>query len=604
MIRKLLILFSICWIALQANADEVRLKMSAPTIVTLGEQFSLTLQLNAKGENLRMPTINNFNILYGPNRSVSSSTQIINGKVTQTTNYTYTFVLQAQKEGKYTIAPATIKSGRKVYESNSINIEVIKGRNTQATQGNRTRQNSKQSSSGNVSDEDLFIKYDVDKTNVYKGEIITAALKLYTRVSVTSIADQKLPSFEGFWTQDLDAEQTNTREAVNGIIYNVITFAKTKLIPQQSGTLTINPANIVFNIQQRVAPTSVFDDLFGSVRTINKATATPKVTINVKDLPPAPANFKGAVGQFKLSSEIDNYTLKANEAITIHTKISGNGNLKHINPVNYNFPPDFEIYDPNTTYNIKATDAGIIGSTSFEQVIIPRYEGNFTIPAKAFVFFNPKTKKYQTLYTKEFKITVTPGDDNQNTAIVSTLSKEDVRFIGEDIRFIKKNNAKIHVINQFFIATPTFYLLYLIAILIFVVVLIWQRKRAKDNANVALMRNKQASKMARKHLRAASECVKKNDTDKFYDALLKAFWGYLSDKLNIAMADLNRDNARATLKSYQVSDETIDTFMEMIDVCEMARYAPSASNMEIGDFYKKAEKLIGQFEKQIRKKVA
>ncbi len=603
MIRKLLIIFSILWIALQANADDVRFKMSAPSIVTLGEQFSLTLQLNAKGDNLRMASIDNFDVLYGPTRSVSSSTQYINGKVTKNTSYTYTYVLRGKKEGKFTIAPATIKSDRKVYESNSINIEVIKGRTGNSQPQNQQQQNTQQSSNG-ISSNDIFIKYDVDKTNVYKGEIITAELKLYTRISVSSIVDQELPSFEGFWTQDLDQQQTQTREAIDGIIYNVITIAKTKLIPQQSGKLTIEPANIVFNIQQRVAPTSVFDDFFGSVRNIQKPTSTPRVTINVKDLPPAPAGFKGAVGQFKLNSEIDKYTLKANEAINIRTQISGNGNLKHINPIAYDFPPDFEVYDPNTNYNIKATDTGIIGSTSFEQVIIPRYEGTFTIPAKAFVFFNPQTKKYQTLYTKEFKINVEAGDENQNTAIVSSLSKEDVQFIGEDIRFIKKKNAKIHQINQFFIATPMFFLLYLIALVLFIGVLIWQRKLAKDNANAALMRNKKASKMARKHLKAAAECVKKNDTDQFYDALLKAFWGYLSDKLNISMADLNRDNARTTLKSYQVKDETIDDFIEMVDVCEMARYAPSASSMEIGDFYKKAEKLITQFEKQIRKKVA
>ena len=605
MIRKLFIFFSIFWIALQANADEVKFSMSAPSIVTLGEQFSLTLSLNAKGDDLRMPTLSNFTILYGPNRSSSTSMQYINGKMTQNVSYTYTYVLQAKSEGTFTVNPATIKSGRKVYESNALNIQVIKGRAPNTNQQNSSNSQNTQQSSG-ISDDDVFIRYEVNKKTAFKGEMITAALKLYSRVGL-SIEDQTLPSFEGFWTQDIDipsVEQTRTREAVDGIIYNVYTLNKKQIIPQQTGQLSIEPANFVFAIQQRVAPTSVFDDFFGSVKTIKKASSTPKVTINVKALPQAPAGFKGAVGQFSLTSEINNDHIKANEAITLKVKISGNGNLKHINPLEFDYPADFEIYDPNTNYNISATDAGIVGSTTFEQVVIPRYEGDFTIPSKAFVFFNPVTKNYQTLYTKKFNIQVDKGDESQTASVVSSMSKEDVRFIGQDIRYIKNDGLALLPINSFFIATPKFYLAYLVVLVVFVLVLIFQRKRAKENANAALMKNKKASKMARKHLKSAGICVKNNDTDRFYDAILKAFWGYLSDKLNIPMAELNRDNARATLQKYQVDETTIDNFIEMIDVCEMARYAPSASNMEIGDFFKKAEKLIGQFEKQIRKKVA
>ena len=605
MIRKLFIFFSIFWFALQANADEVKFTMSAPSIVTLGEQFSLTLSINEQGEELRMPTLDNFDVLYGPNRTSSTSVQYINGKMTRNTSYTYTYVLQAKTEGTFTLNPATIKAKRKVYESNALNIQVIKGRTTN-TQPNNSGSRDTQQQTATVSDDDVFVRYEVDKKSAYKGEMISVVLKLYSRVGL-SIEDQSLPSFEGFWTQDIDipnVEQTRTREAVDGIIYNVYTLNKKQIIPQQTGQLSIEPANFVFSIQQRVAPTSIFDDFFGSTRSIRKQSSTPKVTINVKDLPTAPGGFKGAVGDFKLSSEVNTNVIKANNAITLKVTISGNGNLKHINPLELNYPADFEIYDPNTNYNIRVTDAGIIGSTTFEQVVIPRYEGEFTIPAKPFVFFNPNTKKYQTLYTKEFKIKVEKGDESQNTSVVSTLSKEDVRFIGQDIRYIKNDGLALLPFNQFFIATPKFYLIYLIAIVVFVLVLILQRKRAKENANAALMRNKQANKMARKHLKSAGICVKNNNTDQFYDAILKAFWGYLSDKLNIPMAELNRDNARTTLQKYQVNEETINNFIEMIDVCEMARYAPSASNMEIGEFYKQAEKLIGQFEKQIRKKIA
>jgi hypothetical protein len=594
-------------IGLNSFADDVKFSMSAPDIVTTGEQFSLTLSLNASGEDLRMPDISNFDILMGPSVSQSRSFSAINGKMTQSVNFSYTYVLRAQSEGTFTIPPASIKSGRNVYQSNSITIKAIKGRQPVATsssssgnaQGNPTQSNSASSSKDN-----LFIQFETDKRNVYKGEMILVVFKLYSRVSL-SVADQTLPSFEGFWSQDIEippADQTRAREAVDGIIYNVYTLQKKILIPQQTGTLYIEPAEMVFNVQQRVASNNVFDDFFGSVQNVRVPVKSNRVAIQVKDLPSPPANFKGAVGRFTMTSTIDKTNIKSNEAITIKTKVSGSGNLKHINPLNFSFPADFEVYDPKTSYEFKASESGINGSTNFEQVIIPRFAGNFTIPSQDFVYFDPSSQSYKTLSTQPFEIHVEKGSDEQSKTVVSSMSKQDVKYIGKDIRFIKPEIRKLKPKNSIFFGSFNFYLTYFAALLGFVFLVFFQQKRIRENANIALMRNRKASKMARERLKAASLCVKTNNKDEFFDSLMRAFWGYLSDKLTLPLSELSRDNAKATLSRYNVDESTIEEFISLIDTCEMARFAPTAVSEPIGDLYLKAENLMSTFEKQIRKK--
>lgn len=603
MIKKLLFIV-LLFTGIMGRADEVRFTMSAPEIVTVGEQFSLTLSLNAKGEDLRMPELANFDILMGPSVSSSRSFQSINGKMTQSVNYSYTYILQASQEGNYTLSPATISSGKKRYQSNALSIKVIQGRQPATTGGGSTQGAQQNSNNAAISSEQLFIRFETDKKTVFKGEMIMATFKLYSRVGL-SVVDQSMPSFEGFWTQDIDlpqADQTRTREAVDGIIYNVYTLQKKILIPQQSGRLTIEPAEMIFDVQQRVQPQSIFDDFFGSVQNVRTKASSERVSITVKDLPPAPAGFSGAVGKFSLQSSINKQEIKANEAITLRTQIEGSGNLKHLSAFKYNFPPDFEVYDPNTTYNIRATDAGLTGTTTFEQVVIPRFAGEFIIPSLPFVYFDPGTKKYITLNTREFAIKVEKGADDQQTTVVSSLSKEDVRLIGQDIRYINTANIQLRPFGDHFFASLQFWLMYVISLLLFIILVLVLRKKARENANAALMRNKKASRIARKHLKAASHCAKNNNTDDFYEALLKAFWGYLSDKLNLPISELSRDNARSTLSSHNVDNSTIDEFMQLIDTCEMARFAPSAVDQSVAELYKKGEEMIGKFEKQIRKK--
>lgn len=591
-----------------AAADDLSFTMSAPTIVEVGKQFSLSLRLNAQGEDLRLPSLDNFKVLMGPSVSSSRNFSMVNGKMSQSVEYAYTYVLMAEKEGTFTIMPATIKSGKKTVQSNSLSIQAIKGRQQQSQQNGSTAggsQSAQQSSSSGQA-ESLFIRYEVDKHNVYKGETIGAMLKLYKRVNL-SIEDQKLPSFDGFWSQDIeipDVNQTAVREAVDGVIYEVYTLQKKILIPQQSGKLTIEPAEMIFNVQKRVASQSIFDDFFGSYQNVRVSAKTKPITINVKDLPTAPAGFGGAVGEFALKSSIDRDQLKANEAVSMKVVVSGTGNLRHITPLKFDFPPDFEVYDPKTTYNHKSSMAGINGTTVFEYLLIPRYAGEFTIPAETFVYFNTKTQKYCTLSTQTFNIKVEKGADDATASMATTngVSKENIKFLGKDIRYIKEGTPDFRTANTFFFGSLLFFIIMIGALLAFILILILLRKKARDNADIALMRNRKASAMARKHLRAASICVKNNDKEHFYEALAKAFWGYLSDKLTIPMSQLNRDNAQSTLVEYNIDQDTIDEFVKVIDTCEMARFAPTAISDSMEELYSKSEKLIGAFEKQIRRK--
>ncbi|HPR32607.1 MAG TPA: BatD family protein [Prolixibacteraceae bacterium] len=605
MYRKWIILFLLLT-GLSSLANDIRFTMSAPEIVASGEQFSLTLSLNASGQDLRMPDIPDFDILMGPSVSQSRSFRSENGRMTQTVDYSYTFILRGTKEGTFTIPPATIKSGKEIYQSNSISIKVIQGRQPaagtpQGQPGTATPQATRPAS---ASDEELFIRYEADKKNVYKGEMIAIRFKLYSRVAL-SVVDQTLPSFEGFWTQDIELPQGNpapVREAVDGIIYNVYTLQKKIIIPQQTGTLYIEPAEMIFDVQKRVARQSIFDDFFGSYQNIRTSVKSKRVAIQVKELPAAPAGFTGAVGKFSLSSDIDKTSITTNEAITLDVTVNGSGNLKHINPIGFSFPADFEVYEPKTSYNYKASDNGIIGNTRFEQVVIPRYAGDFTIPSQKFIYFDPSVVEYKTLTTKQFDIHVEKGTDDQSATVMSSISKENVRFIGKDVRFIKQDHRKLNHKNQLFFGSLPFYLGYAGLLLVFIVLVLLQQKRLRENADAALMRNKKASKMARKHLKAAATCVRNQNKDEFFDALLRAFWGYLSDKLTIPLSGLNRENVTETLQQYSVDEATIALFLQLVDTCEMARFAPASANEEISELYRKGEQLISKLEKQIRKK--
>ena len=608
MIRKLKVLIILMFAGFMVMAENIQFTMEGPEVVAAGEQFRLSFTLNQSGSDLQLPDLSNFDVLMGPSTSQSSSIQIINGKTTQSSSFSYIFVLRAKKEGKFTIRPASIKAGGKTFESNSLNIQVVKGQPQQssAQQGGQQQQQQQDvAPAGTISKDNLFVRAAFDKTNVSKGEQIIATVKLYIsqNVPLNGFEDVKLPPYEGFWTKDIDVPtQVNfTREVYNGKIYQVGILKKTILFPQQTGNIRIDPFEITCSVRQRVrSQQGFFDDFFDNYRLVKAKVVSDQVTINVKDLPNQPANFSGAVGNFSLSSSLDKSRVKSNEAINLKITINGSGNLTLIKAPKIELPQDFEAYEPKTSDRVIASDNGLNGSVTFEYLFIPRFAGNFTIPAVEFVFFNPANHQYETRKTEAFDIKVDKGNDDQSSSVVSSFSKEDVKLIGKDIRFIKQNKSELKPKGFSFYGTFAFYSIYLLCLAAFVAVFILNRKKIKENANLTLVRNKRANKVALKRLKEASVFLKNNQAELFYEAVIKALWGYLSDKLTIPVADLNRQKASESLLSKGIDQEAVTELIQILDDCEFARYAPAAFSGTMKEVYDGAAKVMGIFEKQIK----
>ena len=607
MIREIKLLLILLLIGYVAMADNIKFTMEGPEAVAVGEQFRLSFTLNESGSDLQLPDLSNFDVLMGPSTSQSSSIQIINGRTSQSTSFSYMFVLRAKKEGKFTIRPASIKVGGKTYESNSMEIQVVKGQPQQQQQQSASQQSGGANDDtpvGNISKENLFVRLSLDKSNVSKGEQLRATIKLYIspNIPLNGFDEVKLPSYEGFWTKEIDVpQQVNfTREVYNGKIYQVGVLKKTILFPQQTGNIKIDPFEITCLVRQRVrAQQGFFDDFFDSYRVVKAKVVSDPLTVNVKDLPNQPANFSGAVGNFNLSADLDKTDMKSNEAVTLKLTVNGSGNLGLINPPKIELPQDFEAYEPKTTEHTVANDNGLSGSVTFEYLFIPRFAGNFTIPPVEFVYFNPSTRQYERKTTKAFTLNVQKGSDDQN-AVMNSYSKEDVKMIGKDIRFIKQNKAKFQPKGSSFYGTTGFYGTYGLSLIAFIVVFAVNRKKIKESANMALVRNKRANKVAFKRLRVAAGFMKNNKQEQFYEAVIKALWGYLSDKLSIPVADLNRERASASLLNKGISQEVVNELMRLIDDCEFARYAPAAWSGTMQEMYDGAAKVMGIFEKQIK----
>lgn len=609
MLRKIFIIMGFLLPAFLVTAQDATLEMSAPNAVSVGDQFRLTFTVNQRGENLQLPDLSMFDVLMGPSTSQATSIQMINGKTTQSQTFSFTYILRAKEQGTYNIRPGSITVDGRVIQSNPLTIQVVTGQPSQS-QGQAATPGAPQpdgsASSGSISKTDLFIRLELSKRSAYKGEQIIATVKLYANpnLPLAGFEEVNLPTYEGFYTQDIDIPQqiTFNREVFNDRIYQVGVLKKTVLFPQQTGTITIRPFSMTTLVQQRVRQRSFFDDFFSGVQTVRAKLTADAVTVSVRDLPPAPASFYGGVGNFSVTSDISNTEATTNDAITLKVNISGTGNLRLIQTPKLELPADFDLYDPQSTDNVRVSDGGMTGSRTLEYLFQPRTAGEYTIPPIAFTFFNPASGQYETRNTSEFKLQVTQGTgDTRATGGIRSVRQQDVQLIGQDIRFIWQNPMPLKTMGQSFFGSLPFYGLYLLGILAFATFYFIYRKKLQENANLALMRNKKANRVARKHLKVAAVNLKKNDEGAFHESLLKAFWGYLSDKLGIPLANLKRETALEGLQRSSVDEQLIRDFLEVADQCEFARFAPAKGNQAMHELYDRAEKIIGRMEKQIKR---
>jgi hypothetical protein len=609
------ILFLLIIDAAGVVAQDVRFTASAPSTLQSGDRFNLVYSLNAEGRNFRGPEIEHFMVLSGPSTSQSSSIQIVNGKVARSVDYSFTYVLSAGEEGDFEIPPARVTVDGTTYESNALKIKVVKG--SAGTQNQQRSSSGQSSSSGNYDDlkDDVFMRVVANKTNPMLGEQIIVTYKLYYRINISAPEFKKEPSFMGFWKSDMNKDRQNYiqyTETYNGQQYNVAEIKKFALFPQKSGKVEIEPANAVCQAQvrdkgqQRTRDPffdSFFNDpFFNRYKTVEIPLAANAITINVNPLPTAgrPAEFNGAVGSFDFSASIDKTSLKANEAINLKFTVKGKGNIELIDKLPVSFPPDFEVYDPKINSDINIVEDGVTGYKTFEYLVIPRTQGKFTINPVNFSFFDLKKNSYQTISSPEYTINVAKGDASAGNVTYSGVNKADIKYIGSDIRHIKVTGLKLFPKGGYFFGSSIFYILYLLPFVLFIIFIITMKKELKKRGNIALMRNRKATKIAQKRMKTAEVFLKENKKDQFYEEVSQALWGYLSDKFSIAMSNLSMETVKDALLLKEVNENTIKLFIETLEHCEYARFAPGENNSAMDTIYNEGVKIISQIENELK----
>ncbi len=571
--------------------------------VAVGESFQISFSLNTSGSNFKAPALNEFDVYSGPSQSTSMS--FINGAMSQSISLSY--IIAAKKEGKINIGPASINMNGTIIQSNSMTIEAFKAGSSNAQhQGNNnhSNQNSAAAAAENIS-ENIFVKTIISKTKAYLGEQITVTHKIYTLYQLRGFKDIKFPDYTGFWAQDIasNAQIQVVNENVNGVNYQVGELKHTYLFAQRSGKIEIEPMKIecVVRKQSNKKSNDIFEQFFGGgFEDATFAVKSKAVTIEILPLPELnkPAGFSGAVGNYTFKTQLSKDNIKTNDAINLIVTLTGRGNIKLVEPSKIDFPEDFETYDPKIKENVVAGTNGVSGSKTFDYLIIPRHEGDYKINPLNFSYFDTEKKQYVILPSPEFNIHVIKGPEDNNPAASSLnfRSKEDIKVLGNDIRYIKTTDIQLQPKGDYFFGSKLFYLGMVLPFFAFFGFLFVQRKNAELNKNAVAMKSRKATKMAKKRLILAEQYLKSNNKEKFYVEIFNALYGYVGDKLNILIADLNKEHISEKLIARSVDSETIQQLLTTLDNCEYARYSPSAVSSDINDIYNNAVQLITKIE--------
>ena len=599
-------------------ADEISFIAQSPTAVVRGERFRITYKLSdATPKQFRAPDMKGLTVLAGPSTSTSQSTSIVNGKVTTSSSYTYTFIVVAEDEGDYKLDGATVTVGNDTYTSNGLSIKVLPPDSNQAQQaqqsqstqrGNSTRQQNSQTDNDEIGPNDLFMLATVDKTTVYEQEALLLTFKIYKLPSVDlQTMSNKMPDLKNFHVQEVELPQQKefNLEHYNGRNYQTMVWSQYVLFPQHSGELEIPATPFEGVIAQRVENNSgdIFDMFFNSSRyvEVKKDLTSRPIKINVKPLPQGKTNsFYGGVGDFSISSTISSTEVTANDAVTVRVILSGTGNLKLVKTPEMKFPQDFDIYDPKIDNKYTIKGGRQTGNKVYEYLVIPRHAGQYTIPSLEFQYFDPKSGSYKTVKTDEYTLNVARGQGGAEAqGSVSYVSKEDLKFVGQDVRF-HATPAKLKSDSSQFFGSLLFWLCLALPLFILILLVIISRKRVADNANVAKVRAGKANSVATKRLKVARKLMKDNRKDEFYDEMMRALLGYFGDKLSIPVADLSKENIETSLKRRNVPEEPVKQVIGLLDDCEFARYAPGDDTGRMDRLYDEAARVISQIENTIK----
>ncbi len=578
-----------------AAAAQNSFTVDAPAVVSTDEIFRVVFTAtyeSGKISDFTPPSFEGFEVLAGPVQSTSTNYQNINGQSSTTHTRSYTYTVRVVQEGKVTVPSASIKIGKDTYTTDPKTVDAVKG---QVPDGGS-------SSAGQRAGDDLRLRVSVSKTRVVVGEPVIVTLKLYVQSSaISGFEDVRFPTFDGFWSQEIDAPQNIqfVRENYDGQIYNAALLRRYMLLPQQTGALTIEPSELVCLLQiqaEQTGPRSIFDDFFSSYQTIRKRVASEPVTINVSALPAgAPASFTGGVGSFRLSAGFDSDSVAAHEATSLKITISGTGNINLVDAPKVRLPADFESYDVRKTENITTGASGSTGTLTFEYPFIPRAPGTFDLEPVEFTYYDIDAGRYRTLSSGPLSLKVGEGTRTDAAVIPSGVSKRSVESLGEDIRFIS-TTTNLRKAGRMMVSSPAMIIIPTVILLAAAAVWVLLARSIVRRSDVAGTRNRKAMKVARARLKNASAFLRQGLYGAFYEELHKALHGYISDKLMLPVADLTRERIGEELRARGKDEAVIQELSDILDACEYARYAPASGSEAMEKHYQQAVKVISQIE--------
>ena len=598
--------------------DDPTLTVSTKKQVMVGERFQVVFEANAEGKSFQAPSFEGFTVVGGPFTSSSSSFSMVNGSMSHTVKNTYTYALQAYKEGTFHIGAASLTVKGNKISSEPFDIQVLPDDGTHAAPSGGGNAGSSQSQNTNdpqVSGKDLFLKVIPSKKSAYVGEQIVLTYKLYTKVPVSSLSVDKMPSYGGFWTKDISDNSNGSlrqsSEYVNGVEYTVAEIQKVIVVPQRSGKLNIDPMTIECIAQVRTESNNrrqsndpfdiFFNDPFFNRNIVNvkKELSTSTLTMDVKNLPESgrPASFAGAVGNYNFKSDIDKTDLKTNEAFTLTLTVSGVGNIELLQMPEPSFPPDFEVYDPKITTSTKNTAQGLSGTKKAEYLVIPRRAGNFNLSPVEFSFFDPASGSYTSLRSDAYAISVEKGSGDEGDGGIYASNQEGIKYLGSDVRHIMTGDPHLKAKHSVFFGTAPYFVVLLAMLLIFIILLLASKKREQSKEDTMANRNKKATKVARGRLKKADQYLKVKDQNNFYIEMSQALWGYIADKLGIERSKLSMDTVSEAMKEKNVPDDLTQQFIDTLNSCEFARFAPGSAEEKMGDLYQKGIEVITKAEK-------
>ena len=607
--KRLKVILLLLIAVLAVNAQKFTAK--APSHVQVGDQFRLTFTVETKDvDRFQQPSIPaDIEVLMGPSVSQQSSFQMVNGHTSSSSAITYTYICSATKAGSFTIHGAKVIVGGKAIVANDVTIKASGSATGQANGNNggnnrnRTQQSSMREAGSAISSNDLFIKVSANKTRVHEQEPILLTYKVYTLVDLTQLAG-KMPELKGFHTQEIQLpQQKNFKvENINGRPYRTVTWSQYVMFPQMTGKLEIPSITfdgVVVQQNRNVDPFEAFFNGGSGYVEVKKKITAPGLVVQVDPLPQRPANFSGGVGKFNITAQLDKTEVKANDPVTLRVVVSGVGNMKLLKQPEVDIPNDFDKYDAKVTDKSKLTSNGVEGSMVYDFLMVPRHQGQYEIPPVTFVYYDVATESYKELKTESFTLSVAKGS---GTAKVNDYSQEDLKMLNNDIRFIKNGDSELRDVDEFFFESTAYWTSLIVLVLVFVTLFVVFRKRAIDNANIGKMRGKKANKVATKRLRKANRLMLDGKDSLFYDEVLRALWGYVGDKLDMAVEQLSRDNISDKLKQRGVGEDTITKFIGALDECEFERYAPGDSKGNMNKTFEAAMTAIMSIEDTMKRK--